>query len=388
MTRTGAPAVIKCERTQKMPEGQSIATKRIPLPALTGIRIFAAYYVVMVHFGLGFVRRHHGPPVLIHFLSRGFLGVCLFFILSGFLLAYTYAGERPGEPLAGRFWQARVARIYPVYLLSLLFMLPFTAGTSLWRRLAVLFMVQSWVPGPWQPNLGGTWNFPSWSLSVEACFYLLFPFLLPALSRMRTRSLRLLAAALMLAAVVGNLARPIQFWALSSHILVRSIPMPIYRLPEFFIGAIAGILFLRTGGVRGSGPIADLTAVGSLLFLCVVSDRWASLAIFPFTLLIVSLAGQTGVVARFLSTRAFVLLGGASYCVYLLQLPVRLYTRALVTQWAHAPRYLDEFVSPLLLLLVSIIVFLFFEEPARLRLRRLFHLRPRWKWPYIAPPSA
>lgn len=371
-----------------VPTGPAAPSRRPPIPALTGIRIFAAYYVVTLHFGLGFTRRHHGPALLIHFLSKGYLGVSLFFILSGFILGYTYVGEGSHRGLAGRFWEARVARIYPVYLLSLLFMLPFTTGTRLLHRVAVLLMVQSWLPGHWQPDLSGTWNFPAWSLSVEACFYLIFPFLLPVLSRLKTSTLRWLAAGLMLAVAVGNLARPMEFWALSSYRLLRSIPMPIYRLPEFFIGAIVAILFLRTGRLRWSGMLADLSAAASLVLLCFVSDRWVSLAVIPFTILIVSLAGQTGVVARLLSTRVLVLLGGASYCVYLLQLPTRLWTRVLVAQWAHAPHTLDEVLSPVLLLLLAILVFIFFEEPARLRLRKLFRLRPRWKWPYFPTPPA
>lgn len=82
------------------------------LPALTSVRFLAALYVLVVHFG-----RHlfNGTP-LADFAYMGSSGVSMFFVLSGFILTYTYEG-RPTRP--GRFWWARFARIWPVYLLSL-----------------------------------------------------------------------------------------------------------------------------------------------------------------------------------------------------------------------------------------------------------------------------
>lgn len=368
--------------------GKASEDKRRPLPALTGVRIFAAYYVVTLHTGAGYARRHHAPPILLHFLDNGYMAVSLFFVLSGFILAYTYSSQVADGSIKRRFWEARVARIYPVYLLSLLVMVPFSMATTVWQRAGVLTMVQTWIPGPWQPDLGSAWNFPAWSLSVEAFFYLLFPFLLPHLHRMKTSVLRGLGIALMVLIAAGNLARPIEQWAQSPDAWLRMMPMPFFRLPEFILGAAAGILFLRTGRLPRSGLTASVAAATSIALLCIVSGRWASLAVVPFAVMIAGLAGQSGLLARLLSNRLLVLLGGASYSVYLLQLPVRSYTRLLAAKVLWMPRGLDQFLSPILLLLVSLLVFLYWEEPARRALRSFFHLRPRWKWPYIPAPKA
>jgi peptidoglycan/LPS O-acetylase OafA/YrhL len=106
-------------------------------------------------------------------------------------------------------------------------------------------------------------------------------------------------------------------------------------------------------------------------------------AVIPFAILMISLAYQRGLVARVLSNRIIILLGSASYAVYLLQLPTRIYTRLVFAQILHSPHNLDAFLSPCLLLILSVLVFLFWEEPARKFLRKSFGLRPRWKWPYL-----
>ncbi|MHB8302793.1 MAG: acyltransferase family protein [Acidobacteriaceae bacterium] len=331
--------------------------RRRALPALTGIRIFAAYYVVMLHTGSGYFSRHGTPQSIDNFLGKGYLAVSLFFVLSGFILAYTYEGKIRGAPHAVQFWEARFARIYPVYLLALAWMVPFSRDLTLPQRLIVLSMVQTWMP--WRPYLAGAWNFPAWSLSVEAFFYLCFPVLLGALSRLTLAKLRYLAGFLLAAIAVGNLAQPFENWPRSSFTLVRLIPLPVIRLPEFAVGMIFGLLFLRMPRWKHGGIISASMALLAIAGLSLLTNRWESLVVAPFALLVLGLAYRQGPLARLLSTRISILLGGASYAVYLLQLPVRISTRLLVAKLAHAPRDLDAFLSPAVLLLFSIVVFLF-----------------------------
>ena len=146
-----------------------IAEVRTSLPALTGIRFFAAFYVVLFH-SLPWLDAHYHLATQVRiFLSNGYLSVCLFFILSGFILSYTYEGHSSGGVNRAKFWESRFARIYPVYFLSLLVALPFS-----WHELsfssgaAVLLMVQAW--NPLQPQITGVWNYRAWFLSVEAFF--------------------------------------------------------------------------------------------------------------------------------------------------------------------------------------------------------------------------
>ena len=73
-------------------EGE-ISTRRPDIPALTGLRAVAALLVVLFHYkyivpGLG-----QSPAPGARVIQAGFVGVSLFFVLSGFILAYTYIGD-------------------------------------------------------------------------------------------------------------------------------------------------------------------------------------------------------------------------------------------------------------------------------------------------------
>jgi peptidoglycan/LPS O-acetylase OafA/YrhL len=118
------------------------------------VRFFAAFYVVLFH-GLPWLRQKYAlPGSLQTFLGNGYLAVNLFFILSGFILAYTYDGQIEGKTNRLHFWEARFARIYPVYFLSLVLAFWFERGLSFGARTAVLLMVQAW--NPRTPELTGS----------------------------------------------------------------------------------------------------------------------------------------------------------------------------------------------------------------------------------------
>lgn len=174
------------------------------LPALTSLRIFAAMHVVLLHCALVMVRRsadqyinatkHSAAPLhwaafilgrgITNIISAGGWSVSFFFVLSGFILFYNYGDDRQSPLNATKFWIARFARIYPVYLLGMIVMTPF-----LFHRWMVdpRFVTHKIVTGgvvsltllqAWFPHYASLWNGPGWSMSVEAFCYALFPLLL------------------------------------------------------------------------------------------------------------------------------------------------------------------------------------------------------------------
>lgn len=333
-----------------------------PLNALTGLRFFAAIQVVLFHFGAGFAERHHFPGPGISLLSSGWCSVCLFFILSGFVLAYSHQGKIDGMRSCGAFWQARFARIYPVYLLSLLLCFEDALHISVKLRLAALTMVQSW--NPFHPGYGGDWNMPSWTLSVEAFFYLLFPLLLVLIEKLPVRALWVLFTSMLAIIVIFGTAlnEPVP------HLHGFPIPLPVLRLPEFIVGLSAGLLFCR--GVRL--PFAGLISLASVVAILALEmsghPDLLRYIILPFTFLIFSLSSGAGMIAKVLSTRFLILLGGASYSIYLLQMPVRRGVHALL---GRPGSNLDTYVFVPILICFSILVFHFYEEPLRRSIRRI-----------------
>ena len=117
------------------------------LPALTGVRFFAALAVFIFHSGAGFLQGHGLPSAVAQILNNGNLGVSLFFVLSGFILTYAHQNDAFSAQFICDFYVARFARIYPVYFLALLIALP-TAYSSLSpETMATVFtMLQAWTP--------------------------------------------------------------------------------------------------------------------------------------------------------------------------------------------------------------------------------------------------
>jgi peptidoglycan/LPS O-acetylase OafA/YrhL len=346
-----------------------LTENRKPLPALTGIRFLAAMQVVFFHFGSSFALRHSATRPLGNLLANGWIAVSLFFILSGFILSYTYAGhiESPGGKR--RFWAARFARIYPVYVLSLVLMLPFQSSLPIGLAVAVVTMVQAWNPS--HPNFLYAWNLTAWTLSIEAFFYLVFPFLLVFVEKMSSRALKALLGMTLLVMAFGHTITHF-IEPLSQRAF---IPLPLFRLPEFFTGLVLGLLFLRSRSVRHNSIRIYISLFAIIAVLLAFRERWLSLIVIPYAILIYELAACDCKISRLLGSRIFVLLGGASYAVYLLQVPVRSWVHFALTGTKdlnvnHSG--LDAVLSPALLICLSILVFLYWEEPARRWLRSWF----------------
>jgi peptidoglycan/LPS O-acetylase OafA/YrhL len=99
---------------------------------------------------------------------------------------------------------------------------------------------------------------------------------------------------------------------------------------------------------------------------------WVSVVILPFAVLVYELARGGSWLAKFLSTRVMFLLGGASYAIYLLRLPVTTWARMAMSGLSTRFVRFGELLVPLILILFCILVFRYWEEPARKALRRWF----------------
>ena len=257
------------------------------LPALTGVRFLAAFYVVLFHVsglqvhGLNLISST--PWWLKGLVGSGYVAVSLFFTLSGFVLAYTYLDSEGLPRISDRqFWRARFARIYPVYLLGLVVAAPF-AFSSLFHREPPpsTFQIASTIVAPitllqaWTPTLAIAWNIPGWSLSVEAFFYALFPFIARGLAGASRRTLLIVAVvswaftlaipAIYLVWAPDGLAWP---QAASYGLWLNGIKFnPLARLGEFMIGVVLGRLFLlrsaKPGAIVPSGGWLTALAAGS-----------------------------------------------------------------------------------------------------------------------------
>lgn len=350
--------------------GRDAASRR-GLSALTGLRFFAAMFVFLFHYGAGFSERLGFPAAVTTLLRNGHMGVSFFFVLSGFILTYSYDRRLNSRADLWDFAVARFARIYPVYLLALVVSLPLLLASSHdWvTSLRVLLMVQSW--GPAYSPVAGAWVTPAWTLSVEAFFYLCFPALLwwtAGMSRRQVMGLLGICAAIIITFTVSIIRETATFApGLAGQLL--SVPLVLFRLPEFFLGVLLCRLHLLTpvpAKPAAWGP--SVTAVLLLALFALTANPYAlSAASVLLGLLVFQLARSEGSLARLLSTRWMLALGGASYSLYLLQTGFKEGMRTLAEGRFAS---IEPLVSPLVLIVISLLVFLCYEEPARRWLRR------------------
>lgn len=363
---------------------------RKDLPALTGLRFFAAFHVVLFH--------THGllgaplPAGWSSLVAGGHHAVTLFFVLSGFVLHHTYQTtdwSRPGE--LGRYAIHRFARIYPLYLLSAVVDAPraisffeatYPAATA-WFKILVSGTAYLSLTQTWLPRLASAWNPPGWSLSNEAFFYLLLPWMLPALSRLDHRRTTL---ALGLAAAGAGLG---PWLAHQTITLLEASPVvwipfasvfPPLRVFEFAFGVLLGRWFTlnRTPLARlsavsaGTGAAAGLVGVAILTSVPILPEAIGQTGILlpAQGVLILFLALGNHPIGRLLAWGPIRFLGGASYAIYLLHLPLFVYFRNAIyrASWAPSP---EAFAAYLLVVVATAaLVFRGYEEPLRRFIRR------------------
>ncbi|MFI1767311.1 acyltransferase family protein [Streptomyces sp. NPDC020800] len=297
--------------------GRSSPTAALPsLPSLTGLRWMAALLVFGLHVNnFGYFGGGAGRIVFWGF-GAGATGVSFFFVLSGFVL--TWSARQHDRAFA--FWRRRIARIYPVHLVTLAVALLMTLtlthqGNPTPRQtLANALLLHSWWHPWWQ-----TLNPVSWSLACEAFFYASFPLLILLLRKLGARGSTVLGGVSVAAVLV--LA-----WADAHHWLTQSLySFPAARLPEFVLGAVTARLVL-VDRWRGPGLEASLALaiIGYFLVPQVTPGYSATVCTLAgFTLLIpAAAAADLHGLPSLWRHRRLVRLGELSFAFYMIHLLV------------------------------------------------------------------
>jgi len=353
------------------------------IPVLTGIRFFAALMIFVLHYADRFeVLGQSTYP----YLRQLFLGVQVFFVLSGFIIAYTYLEKASFEkPFLRTYFIRRIARILPLYLLltTITFIVIKNNFQSDWQWLKLFFLNISLVKG-FSSNYHLTGIEPTWSLTVEETFYLLAPIIFVLIRKRKFFFLQVPLLWLIGLALVGFFTI-FPFDGFFSSLKFTAFVSFFGRCFEFYCGIWLAIQyksqrsFFQT--VSGRWPV--LTLVGFLAIIAIImllveiekltglasAQTWLGIGIcnlvFPLVIVIL-LAGllrESSWIQRLLSTSMFQLLGRSSYAFFLI------HTGVFATALNH---YLPENIALHLILLVaaSIILFLTVEKPVNLFIRR------------------
>ena len=350
------------------------SSPRPEILGLTGLRAFAALWVVGHHHRV-FVEGRLGEPWF-GILDRGYLGVDLFFTLSGFVLAYNYGGRVASAAAYAHFVALRLARLYPLHLATLVGMIALAAVARLagleilsperhvvdHHLLLHLLLIQAW---GFESEL--RYNQVSWSISAEFFAYLLFPLFWAVVARFRRPASAALAAVLSVAATAvilralghGSLHVPLD------HALVRVTG-------EFLAGCLAFHAWDRLGRPRLPAGASDgLLAAVIVLALLPAADPWLALAAPG---LMVVLTAATGRLVALFTNPVSLYLGRISYSIYLTHLPVLSGLHRVLPSWELGTLGWARDLGVILahaasILLVASVSYYALEWPARQALR-------------------
>jgi peptidoglycan/LPS O-acetylase OafA/YrhL len=335
--------------------GVSNAGRRpaVQLPALTGLRFFLALWVILHHLtgpgqSLAATIAPVLPAPLFALIRGGYQAVTTFFVLSGFVLTRSYWRGSWTRGGLTKYYRGRLARVYPVYLLSLIVVAPFIIADAKWGYLAAhLTLTQAWL-GP----IPVGWNTPAWSLSCEMFFYAVFPLLGAFLVRRVTW--RWVVA-------LGALA-----CVLTPAMEAAGVPdaiKPLVHLSDFLMGIVAACGFeLAQGKVRGwwlyvPGFAGAAAAIAWAQWLPIDLNS----VLRPLNAaLIVGLAMG----CPWLSGRALVYLGKSSYAMYILHVPIMWW-------YLREARLFSAAVYVGIVIAASLLVYAAVESPANRWLRRV-----------------
>jgi peptidoglycan/LPS O-acetylase OafA/YrhL len=325
------------------------------IPALDGVRAVAVALVLAEHGGI--------PGV-----SGGFLGVDVFFVLSGFLITSLLLDElgRTGRIALTGFWIRRARRLLPALIVMVLAVVaaraifPPEATASLRDdAVAAFFWVANWAFVAQRTDYFSQGSAPSplqhtWSLGVEEQYYLLWPLLLIAVVTLIGARARWAAFALATAGAVGSAAAAI---LLASDAGVNRVYFGTdTRAQALLVGAAAAALLVRDWSVLTDGGTmirrrwgrwvaAAFSVIGVAMLAALAHFATGSAREFRAgLLLVVAVAAvlvvapvaldQGGLVARALAWRPLVWLGAISYGVYLWHWPIFLALNGERTGWS------------------------------------------------------
>jgi len=297
-------------------------------PDIQGLRAIAVGLVVLYHL---WPKR----------LSGGYVGVDVFFVISGFLITAHIHREvaASGHLKVTRFWARRIRRLLPASLLVLalsgLAVLAFTPSTT-WAQTAreigaSALYIQNWQLATSAVDYMALDNVPTvaqhfWSLSVEEQFYAVWPVLiLGLLAAMRLRGHRDARKAILAGLTVILVASLIWSIVSTQQDQAYAYMSTLTRVWEFAAGGVAAMLLTRVGP-----PLDNLVAwlgvgsiVGSGIVLTEASLFPGWVALFPVLgTMALLLTGPATSVGRVLGTRPMTFIGDISYSIYLVHWPL------------------------------------------------------------------
>jgi peptidoglycan/LPS O-acetylase OafA/YrhL len=346
------------------------------LDQLTSTRFWALLLVLIYHGGANlYIGWATGITPIAALLFSAPTAVSYLYVLSGFVMPLVY--YRPNEKFdMPGYWSARFVRIYPLYIIAFLltcyFYLDYMPRIEPQKVMANVFVLQAWWPAYAQ-----SFNYASWSITVEFFFYAIFPFFTLWAYRQSTRKLIWSSLTLWIVTQVIYFILWKGFFPAWEYFLVYN---PIFHLSSFVMGVVGGIWYMREAGRGQVNQKLNLTLIiVSFVLFCgytILSAYFpelphrlqpmAGLLVPFFIVFIVALALDRTRLSTFLSQRWLVTLGETSFALYILHVPVIwIYERWLFTSGLADPQFILNVTYLPLMISIGLIAYLWIDPPLR-----------------------
>ncbi len=295
-------------------------------PALDGIRAFAVLLVLLFHAG-------------VPFMGSGYLGVDVFFVLSGFIITTLLMKEHDetGHINLPFFYLRRIFRLYPALLLLLLLVLigfwallgiPPTGLQNYPRHagIAALYLTDVAMLLDWMPKTSIIMH--TWSIAIEEHYYIIWPFVLLALCRSAKKK--------HLAKIMGGMFLLSLVWKAIGCVYFKDLLYLRfdYRISGLILGGFVAAF------MQGGGKLPDYKILLGVFFGLFLMCLWTAVPriswsfalgvtvteIFTALLIYAVMSDHANVVVKFLGSAVPAYLGRISYGIYLYHYPIAAYT--------------------------------------------------------------
>jgi peptidoglycan/LPS O-acetylase OafA/YrhL len=352
------------------------------LDQLTFTRFIAILIVLFYHGGGGVYLQAINIPLISPILISATTSVTYLYVLSGFVMSLV--NFHPNERFnIDKYWTARFVRLYPLYLISFLlvcyYYIDFVARVKLQKTLVNVLVLQAWIP-----RYAQSFNYASWSMTVEFFFYALFPFFTLWAYRQSTKKLIWISIILWALSQIVHNVLWIGYFPVQENFLVY---FPLFHLSSFILGAVGGIWYLRDGSGQKIRTSTTLFVFAGGIFLAsvyiVISSGSTKLPhglelmtglLAPIlTIIIIALAIDKSRFSSFLNNRALVTLGDSSYGLYILHVPaIWLYLRALENSSLADPQLFFDYTFLPLMIAFVLLTHFYIDQPFRIWLKQIF----------------
>lgn len=336
---------------------------------IDGLRAIAVLLVLFFHFNL------------VDFGSGGFMGVDIFFVISGYLISKIIWADLDRERFSFRtFYTRRIRRLAPALIITQIIVLFFaylvlmpSEVISLAKEvIAAQFYVSNiyyWRSlNYFALHSDHSFMLHTWSLAVEEQFYLIFPTFLVFIHRWKPQAFAICLIAVMILSFAVNLA-----------LMAYKPEADFYLLPtrawQFAVGALVGVLPLQNFKSEERWWISILAFIAgtSLIVFALVLFRperpypgvFALLPTFGAAMLILSGEEPNSLSRRVLGQRTLVAIGRISYSLYLVHWPIRVFATTLLIDYSLPWRWASFGLSFVLAGIMYVVV----EQPLRIGLR-------------------